>query len=159
LALDDPQRAITFVSYSCSGATTDNIIDKRQAANEIKGKTQPQLKKLEELLGTGESARKIDYVLLSTGGNDVKFAGYVRYVVLAHRRHFLLGPLGAVKTPKAEKSEAAIRKRLIGTEDKPGNYKRLSDAMFGGLKIEGCSTAANCDRVLLTLYPDPTRKP
>src|SRR5206468_9391161 len=56
LALDDPQRAVTFVSYSCSGATTDNIIDKKQLANEIKGKTEPQLKKLEALLGTGDSA-------------------------------------------------------------------------------------------------------
>ena len=159
LAVDDPQRAITFVSYACSGATTDNIINKKQATSEIKGKAQPQLKRLENLLGTGPSARKIDYVLLSTGGNDVKFAGYVRYVVIPHRWHFLLGLFGAVSTPKPVKTETAMRKKLIGADGKPGNYKRLSEAMFGGLKIDGCSTVEKCDRVLLTLYPDPARKP
>jgi hypothetical protein len=159
LAIEDPQRAITFVSYSCSAATTDNIISKKQVATEIKGKVEPQLKKLEALLGTGGSARQIDYVLLSTGGNDVAFADYVRYVVIPHRWHFLLGLFGAVKTPKQVKTEMAIRKRLIGADGKDGNYKRLSEAMFGRLKINGCSTAGKCDRVLLTLYPDPTRKP
>jgi len=159
LALDDPQRAITFVSYSCSAATTDNIINNRQVANEIKGKTEPQLKKLVSLLGSGDSARKIDYVLLSTGGNDIQFGAYVRYVVIPHRWHFLLGLLGAVKTPKKGKTEKAIHDRLIGTESKIGNYKRLADAIFSGLKIEGCTTAGNCNRILLTLYPDPMHKP
>ena len=158
LALEDPQRAITFVSYSCSGATTDNIIEKKQAANEIKGKTEPQLNKLVALLGTGDSARKVDYVLLSTGGNDIGFANYVRYVVIPHRWHFLLGPLGAVKTPKKDKTAKAIRARLIGTDSKPGNYKRLSDALVAQLNIDGCSTSVNCSRILLTLYPDPMHK-
>jgi hypothetical protein len=166
LALRDPQQAITFVSFSCSGAVTNHIIGSEQKANEGGDSLPPQLQALRETLWNGgdEPLRKIDFLLLSTGGNDVGFADFVAYILV--RQSIFLDALKIFKKVSAEKMEDGFRNdkfrnELLGTETKPGNYRRLQTALFGAdsdakpLRIsnERCPDGRPC-RILLTTYPD-----
>jgi hypothetical protein len=155
LALSNPQQAVTYVSYACSGAVTENIFKDWQKAKEPAGKEvpgkernkiRPQLDVLKELLkctGTGwkmeckKDQRQIDYLLLSTGGNDIGFADYVAYILTGIK--ILVGKKPDDKTP--DKIIAKLKK----------NYNDLRAAL-ASLNIKNCGTD-NCKRLLLTLYP------
>jgi hypothetical protein len=159
MALANPKEAVTFVSYSCSGAVTENLINVRQAAREklkkkiLKdeyNKVRPQLDVLKEVLKcpagrtfgcTARNSREIDYLLLSIGGNDIGFADYVTYIITS----------GLIRKLKGKKPTAQTKidiERAI-TE----NYGKLS-AELNGLDIKGCTPGAPCERILLTAYPD-----
>jgi hypothetical protein len=113
LALANPREAITYVSFSCSGATTDDIISKKQGPREGLRKVEVQLKALRKALTAGGGApREIDYLLLSTGGNDVKFSKFLAYVVARGIvRNFAAR---GVNKQTLKENEAKIRELLLG---------------------------------------------
>lgn len=166
LALDNPKEAITYVTFSCAGATTDEIIDVKQKSIEGGGELQPQLVALREALANGPNhPREIDFLLLSTGGNDIGFGGLVSFVVLPTR---LLGVLKRFGISEgqiiADHANQKFRKELL-TKNDCGNYRRLQKALLGGeqcppqkeipdIRIKGCNANQPCPRILLTPYPD-----
>lgn len=161
LALDNPHQAVTYVSFSCSGGVTPEIIDKDQKANEGGRRLKPQLEALREVLqDPTRPTRQIDYLLLSTGGNDIGFENYVAYILL---RHDLLARARGVSDRIIDRDfrEKKIDKTLWGDEHRPGNYVKLQIALFGlssadkpkWIRIAGCESGPPCDRIILTPYP------
>ena len=170
LALSYPRAAITYVTFSCSGAVTGQIINQDQKPNERrrpKGKDlKPQLQALHKALRDGKpTPREIDFLLLSTGGNDVGFANYVAYILL--RQKLLLRGLDLVKDVSEKKMAEGFRDKkfegeLLGTAARPGNYAKLQKALFEPpladkptwMTIKDCKAGEPCKRILLTPYPD-----
>jgi hypothetical protein len=151
LALENPQQAITFVSFSSSGAVTDNIInmpkkaiehlkwiaDNQQSALDILDNKvsksvdkckyiRPQVELLKETLGD----RKIDILLLSIGGNDIGFAKYVGNILFKK----------GLKKP-TEKTKYELDAILFK------NYYRLNSVLKRFMKDY------NSSRIILTAYP------
>lgn len=174
MALTNPQEAVTFVSYSCSGATTDEIISKKGDSIEGGGEVDPQLDSLRTALSKdGRITREIDYLLLSTGGNDVGFSRYVAYGVLSGLalRAYRRLPRGVNEEKILEASRRGLfRNTLLGQN---GNYARLHGALLEAppettpnrrrdarpdesrrIRIKGCQPGGACPRILLTPYPD-----
>lgn len=157
LALSNPQAAVTYVSYSCSGATTEQIISKRERSKEGGGHVPPQLEALRKVLANDSgSPREIDYLLLSTGGNDIGFASFVAYVVTSgwSRRLAALG----INEDTLKEGAVKIGATLMGDQDKQGNYFKLKEALLdnpSGIRIKGCGNKKPCARrILLMPYPD-----
>jgi len=156
LALEEPKKAVTYVSYACSGATTDNIINKKQSPNEgfKLFKTSPQIKALRKVLeNKNNKQREIDYLLLSTGGNDIEFAKFVAYVVTSRFLRKIAAP--GIDEDRLKKMEGGgIRKKLLsGTDKNNGNYPRLHKVLLDekeGIRLKG----GNSKRILLTAYPN-----
>jgi hypothetical protein len=157
LALAYPKEAVTYVSYSCSGAETDHIIDRPQRPREGVRRVRPQLEALREALATGPGRqRKVDFLLLSTGGNDIGFADFVTYIVTAGwtRSVAARGVEDAIPAAAREIEE----KLLLGEGNKEGNYLRLKKELLNearGINIRDCQPGNKpCTRVLLTPYPN-----
>jgi hypothetical protein len=160
-ALTNPQKAVTFVTYSCSGATTGNIIDDKQSPKEGSKifKITPQLEALKKVLEskTGKP-REIDYLLLSTGGNEIGFAKFGAYIVVKGGLSKLFASEDDVKNSEQNSTEIL----LTGKDNKEGSYPRLHKALLdgkNGIKMKGCRATnpqANnpCPRILLTPYPN-----
>lgn len=184
-ALENPRNAVTYVSYACAGAVTDEIINTKQKPNEGGGRITIQLEALRNTLTAGgRTPRPIDYLLLSTGGNDLGFAKYVAFIVTQGLQH-KLASFGVTKK-KFEEAPAKIRAMLI--EGDKGNYRRLNSALINdrcptknqpdkkcsdlglsknkgskkagiaddhaSLTIKTCSDGKPCPRILLTPYPN-----
>lgn len=161
LALDNPQQAITYISFSCSGAVTPELVSKSQKANEGGVRLQPQLDALREVLRNGSNTvRPIDYLLLSTGGNDIGFAKYVAYILL--RREWLWLSGVSDKSIDRDFKDKKIDTTLWGDARRPGNYRKLQTALFDpersdkpkSISIAGCQTGTLCDHIILTPYPN-----
>lgn len=173
LALANPQAAITYVTFSCAGATTPQIVNAPEKANEGGGKLRPQLAELHDVLQNGAGpVRPIDYLLLSTGGNDIGFATLVAFVVLPQNvlGHLKLDgiPLTAEQIIK-NNQEHKFRETLLTGNGDCGNYRQLQKALFGGnrcpnqpqvtgIRIRDCETGSPCAHIILTPYPDVFRK-
>jgi hypothetical protein len=157
LALANPREAITYVSYSCSGATTGEIFESKQKAIEGGGRLSVQLEALRKVLGYEENdPREIDYLLLSTGGNDIGFGKYVAYVVTTGLALRIVAR--GINEGELKKSGEKFKETLItGKGNAQGNYPRLHTALLHklqGIKIKGCEADKPCERILLTPYPD-----
>ncbi|HEX9929678.1 MAG TPA: hypothetical protein VGB02_14185 [Pyrinomonadaceae bacterium] len=150
LALTNPHEVVTFVSYSCSGAKTNEIISASETPvetmsskiKELKEGNQyklvpPQLESLKKVL----NGRTIDYLLLSTGGNDIGFVDYVAYVVTSKLLRKLKG-----KTP----SHQTIKE----IEELSNTYKELHQKLLNAVTIDKCKSDNPCSRILLTPYPN-----
>ena len=175
MALANPREAVTYVSYSCSGATTGQIINKRGRAREEIAWIAPQLDSLRKVLTRdGRITREIDYLLLSTGGNDVGFSKFVTYVVLSRKPLEVFKRLPRKGTDRerivksSEKKE--FQKALLG---QTGNYFDLHTALLNApsqprrvlrrraasdesrrIRIKGCQPGGPCPRIVLTPYPN-----
>ena len=103
-SLEHPQEVVTFVSFSSSGAVTDNILKRPKSAVEHTTNVYPRIhNKLSnedillekndmsidrrkyirpqiELLKDTIGSRKADILLLSVGGNDIGFVKYLKNV-------------------------------------------------------------------------------
>jgi hypothetical protein len=171
LALAHPQQAITYVSFSCSGAVADDIIKNPQAPrekgdNEKAGNLLPQLEALRKALQRpNRPTRPIDYLLLSTGGNDVGFANYVAYILVRNKPLLLaLALIKQVSEKKMQESFAShkFEQELLGKPGQPGNYVELENALFdpgtpaepNAIKIRDCQAGSPCARIILTPYPN-----
>lgn len=182
MALSNPQEAVTYVSYSCSGATTDEIIDKwakakekGEAGEEKRRTVAPQLDSLRKVLSKdGKITREIDYLLLSTGGNDIEFSSFVTYAVLSGKALWAFEQLpfkgmDEQKIVRASKRET-FKNELLGRD---GNYAHLHKALLDApsevrgrlrrravpdearrIRIKGCQPGGPCLRIVLTPYPN-----
>lgn len=157
LALANPREAVTYVSYSCSGATTGEIINEKQKAIEGRAELRAQLEALRDVLDDGKNRlRKIDYLLLSTGGNDIGFGKFIAYIVTARWARWLVAH-GINEESLRKSRETFLEKLLTGTNKDNGNYVRLHSALLNattGVEIKGCVPDKPCERILLTPYPD-----
>lgn len=173
LALANPKQAVTFVSFSCSGAVTGEIIDESQKAKEKdetlppkeRDELKPQLEALRDTVKSdSHSSRTIDYLLLSTGGNDVGFANYVAFILV--RQKLLLEALSLFRGVSEHKMKKKFERHqfeldLLGTAGEPGNYVQLQNALMNrgtqsepNPKVRGCQAGAACARIILTPYPN-----
>jgi hypothetical protein len=81
-ALETPQRSVTFVSFACSGAEIEHILDTQYDGISPDGGPlmPPQLQALDQLLCDGPALncisdpRPVDAIWISVGINDVKFS-------------------------------------------------------------------------------------
>ena len=81
-ALETPHRSVTFVSFACSGAEIDHILDTQYGGIQPNGgpKIEPQLEDLDNLLCDGPALncesdpRPVDAIWISVGINDVNFS-------------------------------------------------------------------------------------
>jgi|GEM_PF-3686395 len=154
LALEEPRRAVTYVTYSCSGATTDHIINKRKKPIEGGSWVVPQRDALKAVLEGGEGEpRKVDYLLLSTGGNDIGFSKFVAYIVTSGAALRIVGR--GLNEESIKKKGSKIKEVLFEDKDK-GNYSRLHSELLGpdGVRFRRCEVEKTCDAILLTTYPD-----
>jgi hypothetical protein len=154
-SLEHPKEFVTFVSFSCSGATSEDILTKYKSAVEhlknitptydnspsaleiLEGKEdksidrrshiRPQIKLLKDTIKN----QKIDILLLSIGGNDIGFAKYVKNVLL--------------KTGSKEPTEETEH-RLRTTLSE--NYYRLDKALRVMVKNK------DAKRIFLSVYPE-----
>jgi hypothetical protein len=174
IALSDPHWAVTFITYACSAAVTSQIVDKAQGNNDLKEYENviekpnlkknrvyrtfpPQLESLKkDLCAAGKDCtndkrylRTIDYLLLSTGGNDIGFSKYVANVVFASTS-WLMIPVKLIR--KAKTPSAATVKNINALA---GTYNKLRDTLVEKLNIKDCDKLKPCPRILLTAYPDP----
>lgn len=176
LALNNPQRAITFVGYSCAGAEITHGLFLRFKGNEW-SKTPPRLSQVSAVARAqcGERpakktqysrafgvdgkleilhdlpvlrcdrkwARKIDLLMVSIGGNDVKFSSLVANVVVKDIPNLKLigGWMGHIIS-------AAQARRQFG--ELQVRYKALNRALHNVLHIPW----GQADRILLTGYPN-----
>ena len=162
LALKNPKQAITFISFSCTGATTNNIIDKNKSAKENLTNVEPndfddvsyldllenknRLNKrrsivapqLELLIKTLKGKRKIDLLLLSTGGNDIGFSKYVMNILINNTIADLV-----TKTPNLKTAYEV--KEILGK-----NYNRLNEE----IKKRKLLKNNEVKRIVLTAYPN-----
>lgn len=159
LALSNPKEAITYISYACSGAEAKNIFGEKLKAkeplrnkvpNEERRKLRPQLDVLKEVLCPSkktacakEERREIDYLFLSTGGNDIGFTEFVAYILTGIPK--FIGKKPNEDTPG--EIEGMLRER----------YKTLHDAFLADLNIKDCVAYKRCERILLTAYPNVTQ--
>jgi hypothetical protein len=155
-ALEHPQKSVTFASLSCSGAEIPELIDKPQEPKEMmrgatvyqtvgKRKTiRPQIDALNELLGD----RKIDYLLLSIGGNDAGFAKYVAYVMLSGKTLWLARNAKRARRPEPSKVATAI-------DELKASYGKLNRklATLKFVSTPGKESPAS-NRIILTTYPN-----
>lgn len=152
LALTEPKKAVTYVSYACSGAVSAEVMSKNQKPKERMEKNdvlkvqdqyktiRPQLEVLREVL----KKRPIDYLLFSIGGNDIGFAPYVAYILTSGTALSIAGKKPSVKTIddlyKLRDTYRTLHKTILNPES--------------GVEIEGCESDQPCQKILLTPYPD-----
>ncbi len=165
-ALANPQKSVTYVTYSCSGAETSHIMDKEQGSNETSKKVKPQLESLREVLTDGKKEiREIDYLLLSAGGNDIKFGDLVAYVVLNSKLLAGLKRFGKISKEQIIADHTIKKFETILLGNGKGNYYKLHDALLKEpegtkpneskrIKIKDCVPGELCKRILLTPYPN-----
>ncbi len=174
LALSQQHQAVTYISLACSGAVTSEIIrDHQKGTNlrehvkkEIEGMAkdhrykdvEPQLAALKKLLCPGNEPklgercakqRPIDYLLLSTGGNDVNFGKFVATIVFSKKswaKH-LLSWLHVTKDPTGKTVDAVF--------DLEKTYQDLNSTLLKDLNITRCSSSGKCPKIILTPYPAP----
>lgn len=176
LAIDNPQRAITFVGYACAGAEITHGLFLRFKGNEwspappkrgqlsavaqaqcghrnatqthyarafgIDGRLQI-LNDLPVLKCDRKRARKIDLLMVSIGGNDVKFSSLVANVVVKDVNYLKLvgGWMGHIlSASQARQNFGELQLR----------YKALNRALHNVLHIPW----KEADRILLTAYPN-----
>lgn len=156
-ALENPQKAVTFVSFSSSGAVADHIMTERKPAVEHLKRIEPRydenrfvsgvplvnkemdrtsyIRQQITLLKNTIGERKADVLLLSIGGNDIGFAKYVMNVMHA-------SPMNIGSKKPTEKTKYKVDSILF---DK---YYRLDNELKKYLKEN------DSRRIILTAYPD-----
>jgi len=179
IGIENPQAAVTFLDYSCSGAGVEEGIlgpqkyVERESMTEVSsqpaaiplagGSKDSQMYRLlrefclekpkekDDLLTCpgGQFRRNIDFVFLSVGGNDIGFANVVAWATLRD---------GASATI-AKFFGATVSARQFGENIRdvlPGAYARLAKALEAALPVYSADEKVfDAARVILTAYPDP----
>jgi len=159
IALANPQEAVTYISFACSGAKTKNIWGEKQKGVE------KQLVALRDVLTrdegrgtlTTDKMRQIDYLLLSTGGNDIGFTEIVANIVLSAS---LKQAYKWFATPRIAKKLLSRKSGVIEEalmDPKKGNYIILNQKLMdskSGIRLKGKTSKDQRSRILLTAYPN-----
>ncbi len=179
IGIENPQAAVTFLDYSCSGAGVEEGIlgpqqyVERESMTEVTsqpaavplsgGSKDSQLYRLlrevclekpkekEGLLTCpgGQYRRNIDFVFLSVGGNDIGFANVVAWATLRDGASAAIAKFFGA-TVSAKQFTENIRDVL------PGAYARLAKALAAALPVYSAEEHVfDASRVVLTAYPDP----
>jgi|GEM_PF-2678046 len=145
-AARDDRQAITLVHLGCSGAVSDEVIDKKTPKLPGGGsEPESQLVQLKTLLDAqpeGSDRREIDKVLLSLGGNDVAFADVLATLALPPNGYLidflfprLVGKSAGAVCPYDRSGIPLARlcesKDSAQTElaDLPSSYSKLTEAL------------------------------
>ncbi len=179
IGIENPQAAVTFLDYSCSGAGVEEGIlgpqqyVERQSMTEVSsqpaaiplsgGSKDSQmyrllrefcLEKPKEKDGLwvcpeGRFRRNIDFVFLSVGGNDIGFANVVAWATLRDGASATIAKFFGA-TVSAKQFGENIRDVL------PGAYARLAKALAAALPVYSADEKVfDASRIVLTAYPDP----
>jgi lysophospholipase L1-like esterase len=178
IGIENPHGAVTFMGYSCSGASVDKGIlgpqsyvefvsdpNNRNADSRVQasygGKKDSQLYwALRELCkvdlakdnGTWvcpdqQFRRKVDFVFLSIGGNDVGFANLVAWSTLRDGASSVLAKFFGATVP-ADQFAANVKNDLGAA------YGRLAHALERSIPLSNGEMAYDPSRIILTAYPD-----
>lgn len=175
VAVENPQSAVTFMGYSCSGASVEEGILGPQAyvdyvsrassgggAQAVTGDSKDtQLRwLLRELciekpkrddgvwLCPGNKFRRnVDYLMLSIGGNDIGFSNLVAWATLRDNTSSTLAKFFGA-TVSASKFADNMRETL------PSAYAKLARAIEMAVPLSNGDLGFDASRVVLTAYPD-----
>jgi hypothetical protein len=178
IAVENPQAAVTFLDYSCSGAGIEDgilgpqtYVERMSDADSAAGPTAPpvsgssrdaQLQRLaRELCRTKIQLRKgvpvcpdnnfrrqLDFVFLSAGGNDIGFSNIVAWASL---RESASASIASFFGATVSAKEFAERTRGI----LPDAYARLAAAFEASLPLSSSDDGVfDPSRIILTAYPD-----
>jgi hypothetical protein len=178
IAVENPQAAVTFLDYSCSGAGIDEGILGPQTYVEriVSGDANAQLAARPVAGGERDSQlyrlmrelciekpemrrgipqcpgnrfrRPIDFLLLSVGGNDIGFSNIVAWASL---RESASASIASFFGATVSASEFSRRMRDI----LPDAYARLSAVLQSTLPIHSAADGVfDPSRIILTAYPD-----
>jgi hypothetical protein len=173
IAVENPQSAVTFMGYACSGASiTEGLLGAQEYVEYVSngdgtssavkgGKKDTQLRwLLRELCAVkperddgvwtcpdNQYRRSVDFLFLSIGGNDIGFSNLVAWATLRDNTTSALAKfLGATVSPK----QFATNMK----DDLPGAYARLAKALEKAVPLRGEGLEFDPSRVVLTAYPD-----
>ncbi len=178
IGIENPHGAVTFMGYSCSGASVDKGIlgpqsyvefvsdpNNRNADSRVQasygGKKDSQLYwALRELCKVDlakdngiwvcpdqQFRRKVDFVFLSIGGNDVGFANLVAWSTLRDGASSVLAKFFGATVP-ADQFAANVKNDLGAA------YGRLAHALERSIPLSNGEMAYDPSRIILTAYPD-----
>jgi hypothetical protein len=151
LAIENPHLSVTYYPLGCTGATIEAGMLGPQASRERpkSGNTtfpptvRSQIEQLSGYLGlTGNNvARRPDLILLTVGGNDLKFAGLVADLLISEN------PERDIVKRQGLVSDVADSRREFGALNR--NFKALRRALLR-------FTGDNLERVVFVNYGNPT---
>jgi lysophospholipase L1-like esterase len=174
IAIEHPQSAVTFLGYSCSGASIEHgILGPQEYVEGVSapgtsgrvflsgGSKDSQMRWLLRELCTvkpekeddfwtcpGKQYRRpVDYLFLSIGGNDIGFANVVAWATLRKSASATLAKFfGATVSP----SQFADNMKSV----LPDAYARLAKALEVGVPLYSGDPVFDASHVILTSYPD-----
>lgn len=140
LALErsDPHFSVTYINLAQSGATiAEGLLEGKDGSVTGTYKLPGQILELQRLLGFGKQyQRRIDFLSLSIGGNDIGFAG-------------ILQDLLGIPLPKSTTSILkGFQRKLKNLKQGDNSYESLAGVL---------SRQFNIPHTLITPYPDMTR--
>lgn len=178
IAVENPRLAVTFIDYSCSGAGIDEGIlggqyyVERETGTEIASKSaarplsggakdaqiyrllrelcieKPEEKRDLWRCPDNKFRRKLDFVFLSVGGNDIGFSSVIAWAAMR----------GGVSSRVANFFGATVSADDFVTrmrEVLPEAYARLAKALEEALPLYSANDGVfDPSRILLTAYPD-----
>jgi hypothetical protein len=172
VAVENPQSAVTFMGYACSGAAVgEGVLGPQEHMDYVSRDGSPRVvsgsdndnqmrwllrelcaAKPEENKGFwtcpgGQYRRPVDLLLLSVGGNDIGFSNLVAWATLRDNTTSSLAKFfGATVSPKQFSSNMK--------NDLPQAYARLARALEVAVPLGGGEGVFDASRVVLTAYPD-----
>ena len=173
IAIENPQSAVTFLGYACSGASieagilgpqeyVESVTTSAGSSRFISGEARDsqirwllrELCKVKPEEDDGlwvcpgnQFRRSVDYLFLSIGGNDVGFRNVVAWATLREGTSATLaGFFGATVSAK---QFAENMKDIL-----PGAYARLAKAIERAVPLDADGQAFDASHVILTAYPD-----
>jgi lysophospholipase L1-like esterase len=178
MAIENPQASVTFLDYSCSGASIDEGIlgpqtyvervasterNTQLAARPVAGSAKDsQLRRLIQELcrqapeikdgiptcPQNDFRRPLDFVFLSVGGNDIGFSNIVAWASMRDGASASIASFFGA-TVSADEFKRRMRDIL------PDAYARLATALENSVPVTSAADGVfDPSRVVLTAYPD-----
>ena len=178
IAVENPQASVTFLDYSCSGASIDEGIlgpqtyvervaggdsNSQLAARPVSGSEKdsqlyrlirelcletPEMQRGVPTCPGGQFRRSLDFLFLSVGGNDIGFSNIVAWASL---RESVSATIAAFFGATVSAPEFSRRMRDV----LPEAYARLSSVLAATLPVTSAADGVfDPSRVVLTAYPD-----
>ncbi len=172
IAIENPQAAVTFLGFSCSGAAVEEgILGPQEHVDYISRDGTPRLVSgsshdaqlrwlLRELCKVkpdkddgvwrcpdGQFRRGVDFLLLSVGGNDIGFSNLVTWSTLRDNTTSAIASFFGA-TVSAEDFSRNMRDYL------PGAYAKLAKALEVALPLGNPALGFDASRIVLSSYPD-----
>ncbi len=178
IAVENPQASVTYLDYSCSGAgIEDGLLGPQTyvervssgdsaagaAARPLSGgsrdsqiyrlvrelcRSKPQMRDGVPVCADGDFSRKVDFLFLSVGGNDIGFSSIVAWASLRHGMSSAIADFFGA-TVSAKEFSRRMRDVL------PGAYGKLAAALAAAVPLSSAEDGVfDSSRVILTAYPD-----